>query len=839
MFSWKKFSAVVLVICLMLSTKSVFAGTETINSALISKQTWSDSTVTFTSGGSLSVSGTAASASGNVILSIENDPSVETEITDADGKVVNAHVYAHNTSGDAITINLEDGASLTLPFADATEEGEENEGTEKKGITLAAYYNGNSGYSSTVIKINGTESGGSEVDLESYNKLYSSSYSSYNNSYSVAIGSGSGSAAGISVNINGRETLSALTCGAAHVFGTNGNTDKGNNAYGWRVGIYADDTVTSDTVTVNALAGILSTKPEIKNGMILTLSNDQSTARSFALGKDYQIYVGGKSVIEKDTGGNVTGTRFDQVTNKSGTLNIFGGIIPASGSTKEDLTLPVSSLNVSRVADSSLTIDSGWTMNIYGPVEGLSSIKVTNGTLNTYGSVKDITLDEGTINVYGESDGIGTICLRSGVLKLCKCEDNNAETVLNDMASKIKIAGENGKLCSVSSIESENFCQNFGTSGKLILQNGDNIVFYVNTDEKDPDIQSASDGFELVKGYIEVESSLSDALDFANGSVLYFINEGTSAFRTNDMDFAFIRGRNMTVQQLIGDNDVDCLGEIEGQENVWIVDTSKLNVTDGASASSNSALKQVVRALRASTINMEEARVLAINGGDGNAYITYSSLSDVIIGTDVLAYVNGGLVTMNLTATSMFRNSVNARLTNIGNAGRELFVTAIGGHTHQGELSGIGYRGDMYGIVAGGDKVLKVRDNTYIRVGGLLGYLYSDADFYGSAITGKQGVKQDIYSAALYGVYESINAKQLRTDINVYLGLGYSDNRLSRSDDKMNEYSGKIKSHNEFILLELVKNFYAVRDVQIGIWLKADYNHIYQRGYQESSLSGT
>ncbi|MDR1890980.1 MAG: hypothetical protein LBQ23_02230 [Puniceicoccales bacterium] len=317
------------------------------------------------------------------------------------------------------------------------------------------------------------------------------------------------------VNANGSQNFIASAYAPesekvkVNTFGAD-NTDKGeNDLVGWRVGIYASGTYISDvkendlTVsclgtnsTVNIVAAKLAESSEPDNdGVPATkrLANDQGTdfsnyARAFALGEDFKIHIGGRwnpTIVD----GKMTDVKFEPIPPNGGAneVNVFGAIAPARNIGDYPNT-------EDRVKDSSLAISNGWTANVYGPIEGLKAITVEPGsTLNTYGSLKNITISGGEICAFGKSNDIGTLFFDSGTLLLCKRNDaeGHIPQELRDNFDPSAYAAYAG---------------NFGHNGKLSLNDGSQLIFNINPGVVAPIIVSQT-GSHIIKanGYIEID----------------------------------------------------------------------------------------------------------------------------------------------------------------------------------------------------------------------------------------------------------------------------------------------------------------------------------------------
>jgi hypothetical protein len=88
---------------------------------------------------------------------------------------------------------------------------------------------------------------------------------------------------------------------------------------------------------------------------------------------------------------------------------------------------------------------------------------------------------------------------------------------------------------------------------------------------------------------------------------------------------------------------------------------------------------------------------------------------------------------------------------------------------------------------------------------------------------------------ALFSAYELFNDKHLKTNIRLILGYSHGKDSLLRTDPNYNDFSGNLQSNNAFLGLEFVKNLYAHNGCQFGLWCRANYSRIAQKGYDESS----
>jgi hypothetical protein len=89
----------------------------------------------------------------------------------------------------------------------------------------------------------------------------------------------------------------------------------------------------------------------------------------------------------------------------------------------------------------------------------------------------------------------------------------------------------------------------------------------------------------------------------------------------------------------------------------------------------------------------------------------------------------------------------------------------------------------------------------------------------------------------LFGAYESFDDKRLKTNVGISLGYGYGNDRLHRVNPGLGVFDGKIRSHNIFASMEFVKNLYAYEGCQFGLWLRANYSRVSQKGHGETTAA--
>ncbi|MDR2435817.1 MAG: autotransporter outer membrane beta-barrel domain-containing protein [Puniceicoccales bacterium] len=719
--------------------------------------------------------------------------------------------------------------------------------------------------------------------------------SSSSNAYSAAsaigaaVGNGSATARKVSVNLNGSQVLGALAHaqkgnalqpGNAKVntFGAD-KTDKGDGAYGWRVGIFAagseiveeGNTVAeavSGNSTVNILGAKLGKAIEFSGGKAsLTLGADQgkvyaavgdgysagqnSYARAFALGEDFKIHVGGRTSKAKANTWNNFG--FDSVApaaNTANVVNILGAI--AKGKSSANTT------------GSSLTVDDGWTVNAYGPVDGLANITVhENGRLNTHSSVRNITINGGVVYAHGASDGIGRLEVRRGRLHLVDPTDEAADgfnAAIADIAGKLEYTdpatntvykGSEEKIA----IDAADYPWK-GAAGQaeLVLRSGDQLIVHVDTSQTDYSSTAIADyygdEFEQSNGYVYLDGESS--ISFQGGRIRVVNddprNEGVLPANS---DFWIIRmpdGTNVREKLGLSDDDLEPIPNRPG--------VSRIIFGSGANSQASEGIYSVMHGLRnpddysvlkddvALDVCIFESEELPNLGGGGapggsNGVAVISGDSPVVPVPNPYAqdHASAEMAAISVHAASLIWDAIVSRLSDVKNNGTGPFAYAVGSHVHQGEIAGFGYSHDMYGCVLGADRRWNADDKRYTRFGGLAGYVKGDTHFFGTASGRKKTAKYDMYMGALFGACECFNDRGLKTNFNASIGFGYGSHKLHRVSGSGDAFSADLKSRNLFLNAELIKNVCQCNGYQFGLWAKADYNHIRQGSYVESTTN--
>ncbi|MDR2629233.1 MAG: autotransporter outer membrane beta-barrel domain-containing protein [Puniceicoccales bacterium] len=203
----------------------------------------------------------------------------------------------------------------------------------------------------------------------------------------------------------------------------------------------------------------------------------------------------------------------------------------------------------------------------------------------------------------------------------------------------------------------------------------------------------------------------------------------------------------------------------------------------------------------------------------------------------VITHVNSELASLTLAANTLLASAIADRMVSVKGCLADPFIHIVYGHACQNKISGLGYNSHMGGFAMGLDDVWTFPNEKYLRVGVVFGYAGGKTAFSGSAVGLGKSVKHDIYTIELFSAYEFFNDRYLKTNIGSIIGYSFNDDRLHRTDLGSNVFDAKVRSNNIFMGMEFVKNLYAYRGYQFGLWFRANYSRIAQKGYDESTVA--
>jgi hypothetical protein len=618
------------------------------------------------------------------------------------------------------------------------------------------------------------------------------------------------------------------------------------------VGIFAagqeikkEDEVMAKALAQDSTVNILGAKLEdgwsipSDNVAIARLGANQETssgdyARAFALGEDFKIYIGG--MVDPDT------HEFTPVlaNGKTNVVNVVGAISKGKSSTNTN--------------ESVFVIANGWSVNTYGPVRDLATVHIMNNS---------------KWNVYGPTSDLPDIHVHDGVLHLTKDDvgHTNFSGVIGQIANKMTYVdpttgtsykGSEGKV----NINAESYPWNGAPGGSLVLGANHRLVLSVDSSALAPSLAPSSEMFRLVRGYVAIDAGMANALTFNGGKIILVDDSEGSTDKTTN--YWLIRsGANGSVEnvaKLLGIGaeafatnftqvNEDLYRLIDAHVPTLFAPQPAASEESESPAPEESVSEQPVPSALASTypwltdnsvaylFNDDADNISGLFIGDSIAPELPRPEPEIAIGGLGEFYVNVELASLTVAAHTLLSNAISHRLTRVKGRLADPFVHAVYGHSHQHKLAKWGYSNDMGGFVAGADNVWSLSDEQYLRLGAAFGYVHGKTNFSHSVVDVEKSAKHDIHMVELFGAYESFDDNQLKTNVGVTLSYGHGRDKLHRVNPGLGVFDGKIRSHNIFAGMEFVKNLYAYEGCQFGLWLRANYNHIAQKGHGETSLA--
>jgi uncharacterized protein with beta-barrel porin domain len=199
--------------------------------------------------------------------------------------------------------------------------------------------------------------------------------------------------------------------------------------------------------------------------------------------------------------------------------------------------------------------------------------------------------------------------------------------------------------------------------------------------------------------------------------------------------------------------------------------------------------------------------------------------------------VNAELASLALEAYALIDNAIAGRMTNVKGCLSDPFIHLVHGHVCKKEVAGLGYNSHMEGFVIGLDDVWTFTNERYLRLGVVFEYVQGKTTFSGSAAGREKSAKHDIYAVEMFGAYELFNSRNLKTNIGFTIGYGLNNNRLHRvvGDLSSSIFDAKVRLDSIFMGIEFVKNLYTYKGFHFGPWFKIRYDHLAQKGYDEST----
>ncbi|MDR2720687.1 MAG: autotransporter outer membrane beta-barrel domain-containing protein [Puniceicoccales bacterium] len=520
---------------------------------------------------------------------------------------------------------------------------------------------------------------------------------------------------------------------------------------------------------------------------------------------------------------------------------------------------------------------SGWIINAYGPMEDVNAVDVddrSGAAFNAYENLKNITFVNGTTNSLGVSDGIGTITFNGGNLRIAKNGDSGFDDAMDGLKNKmayVTIIPSSPAVRGSGEIAPSSFAENSslkvyrgsneieinasdypwkGTApgGKLILNADDRLVFHVdssrhrNGSSVNVPAEGDNDSFEFVNGCIFVEEGVEEGIVFNGGKIAIENDDPNNpGFLPAHSDFLIVQmalsPRLLKSADESGEDEDDSPPvPISGLRSERLPDVENLSLHRIVNE------EDIVTKVIKGGGYAEWDRVLNVyayrNGNEAALYVgSGESPLRAIPSALALRQANAELASISIGSISLLRHTITNHLTDVKKNGNDPFIAVANGQFRQDEISGFGYSSSLSGVAGGFDWKYNFLNERHLCVGIALGFFSGHTKFSGEASSRGKSADHMIYDGAIFAAYESFGKNNLKTDINLFMGIGHSRNKLYRMDGNGCEFRGNMKSNNQSAKIEVVKNLISFNGAQIGPWLFIDYNHVNQSAYDESYLN--
>jgi hypothetical protein len=183
---------------------------------------------------------------------------------------------------------------------------------------------------------------------------------------------------------------------------------------------------------------------------------------------------------------------------------------------------------------------------------------------------------------------------------------------------------------------------------------------------------------------------------------------------------------------------------------------------------------------------------------------------------------------------SAMQNCLGERLCDVKGDSDDPFICVFGSHGRQKEIYDLGYKLNGCGLLLGLDYLKTLKSNAFLKYGAFLSFSHNGVKFFGSEAENERRARQNTIFGGIFGAYENFDARGLKTNFNATAGIGFTKNKVWRTDIANNRFDGKFNGTNFYLNCEFIKNVAKVREIQFGPWLSISYNRINQRKYSES-----
>ncbi|MDR2030150.1 MAG: autotransporter outer membrane beta-barrel domain-containing protein [Puniceicoccales bacterium] len=165
--------------------------------------------------------------------------------------------------------------------------------------------------------------------------------------------------------------------------------------------------------------------------------------------------------------------------------------------------------------------------------------------------------------------------------------------------------------------------------------------------------------------------------------------------------------------------------------------------------------------------------------------------------------------------------------------GNDPFAVLLFSHLRRDGENCLHHRGNLVGVLLGGDSVRHLDERTFLRLGGCLGYVNGHVRFSGLPEPQRKVATQRLGEGSVFASYEHFNGRLLKTNALAKVSLGYGRNVQHRTDEDRFDYRARFGGVHLIIAGEGVRNLLRIIGTQIGPWWGCSYAFVHQGSHTE------
>jgi hypothetical protein len=635
-------------------------------------------------------------------------------------------------------------------------------------------------------------------------------------------------------------TFKSGTALSAFASTTTDNTGNAGNAYAAVIGNASGGVFNGLTVEFKGSASIAALGLATKATSVSVPENVHLAAIGGHNNSDFKLYFSNDSSGVTDpklAAANVViaALPLSSVTESE---EITGFTLGAGGETHKAIAVGNNmALNFGYSRDGSQSISPG-EVYIYGEISKASGI-ASDG--NTGGSIMRIGGNYSVV-AYKTIKDFKTIDLENGLLTL----ETGGDTILTTSGDKDDFRGigiYNGVGISAISDVTNITAATYKVDGKLVLSDGEKIVFHVNPGEA----IAASPIFRKVSGGLAIlersDGALTeDVLSFSNGAKLSVVSSGENKLVYPGMVFNIITGSfKNSSNTALSSNAKDKINNVAKYNgNALLSDAATpVGLTNTitlypATDASKSLLELGDNLGSLSLYGMYDSSVESGKGGASFGFVlgAFGDEAKTVPDAAKKAVVSEGESRTAASALSAVQGIVDGR--DVKGDSDDPFVQVFGAWDHQ---KGI-LNGKTFGLLGGLDFVKEMKNGALLRYGALASFGQTNVKHKSSMIDNSKKNKQNMFFCGAFGTYESFDAQNLKMDISAMVGVGYFKNKLNRTNSEGIDFNARHGDSDLYASVSFVKNLARYNGIQVGPYVGISLNRVHQRAYSEKFDSG-